>query len=95
MFPDVARDKSESKYARQRPESCIQAAWDTLDKGLFDNLGQSMHDRCEAVIAAKGWYINIKIIRRINPHQIKSIERANRNNLNNVIFMRIGLMVIE
>jgi hypothetical protein len=56
MFPDVARDKSESEHARQRLESCIQAAWDTLDKGLFDNLGQSMHDRCEAVIAAKGWH---------------------------------------
>ena len=56
MFLEVARDKSESKHARQRLESCIQAAWDILDKGLFDNLGQSMHDRYEAIIAAKGWH---------------------------------------
>jgi hypothetical protein len=56
MFPEVARDKSESEHARQRLESCIQAAWDTLDKSLFDKLGQSIHDRCEAVIAAKGWH---------------------------------------
>ena len=26
MFPEVARDKSESEHARQRLESCIQAA---------------------------------------------------------------------
>ena len=56
MFPDVAADKSESEHARQRLESCIQAAWDTLDQSLFNNLGASMHDRCEAVIAADGWH---------------------------------------
>jgi len=56
MFPDVAADKSESEYARQRLESCIQAAWDTLDKGLFDALGASMPDRIEACIKAKGWH---------------------------------------
>jgi hypothetical protein len=38
MFPEVMRDKSESEYARQRLESCLQAAWDTLDKSLFDKL---------------------------------------------------------
>ena len=56
MFPDVAADKSESEHARQRLESCLQAAWDTLDKELFDNLGASMVDRIEAVIAADGWH---------------------------------------
>jgi len=35
MFPDVAADKSESEYARQHLESCLQAVWDTLDKKLF------------------------------------------------------------
>jgi len=54
MFPEVAKDKLELKHARQRLESCIQAAWDTLNKGLFDKLRQSMHARCEAIIAAKG-----------------------------------------
>ena len=54
MFPEVAADKSELKYARQRLESCIQAAWDTLDKGLFDNLYASMLARMKAYIAASG-----------------------------------------
>jgi hypothetical protein len=38
---------------------------------------------------------NIKIIRRIKPYQIESIERANRDGSNDAICMRIGLMVIE
>jgi hypothetical protein len=56
MFPEVAADKSESEHARQRLESCLQAAWDTLDQELFDKLGASMCDRIEAVIAANGWH---------------------------------------
>ena len=56
MFPDVANDKSESEHVRQRLESCLQAAWDTLDKSLFDNLGASMPARIEACIAANGWH---------------------------------------
>ena len=56
MFPEVVKDKSESEYARQRLESCIQATWDTLDKGIFDNLYLSMESRMEACIAAKGWH---------------------------------------
>jgi len=56
MFPEVAADKSELKYARQRLESCIQAAWDTLDKGLFDNLYASMPARMKACIAASSWH---------------------------------------
>ena len=56
MFPDVANDKSESEHARQRLESCLQAAWDTLDKSLFDILGASMPARIEACIAADGWH---------------------------------------
>lgn len=56
MFSDVAADKSESEYARQRLESCLQAAWDCLPEGLFDNLWVSMSRRIEAVIAADGWH---------------------------------------
>jgi hypothetical protein len=56
MFPDVAADKSESEHARQRLESCLQAAWDTLDQDLFDKLGASMNNCIEAIIAAKGWH---------------------------------------
>jgi hypothetical protein len=56
MFPEVMADKSESEHARQRLESCLQAAWDTLDKGLFDNLIQSMPSRIEACIKARGWH---------------------------------------
>ena len=56
MFPNVAKDKSESEYARQRLESCLQATWDTLDKGLFDSLYKSMPSRMEACIAVGGWH---------------------------------------
>jgi hypothetical protein len=56
MFPEVAKDKSELEYARQRLESCIQATWDILDQSLFDKLGASMHDRYKAVITANGWH---------------------------------------
>jgi hypothetical protein len=56
MFLKVANDLSESEYARQRLESCIQVAWDTLNQGLFDKLGRSMRARVEACIAADGWY---------------------------------------
>jgi hypothetical protein len=37
MFPEVAADKSKLEYTSQRLESCIQAAWDTLDKGSVSN----------------------------------------------------------
>ena len=56
MFPEVAADKSESEHARQRLESCLQAAWDTLDQELFDTLGASISARIEAIIKAKGWH---------------------------------------
>jgi len=56
MFPDVTEDKSETEYARQRLESCLQVAWDTLDKELFNNLGASMPDRITAYIKANGWH---------------------------------------
>jgi hypothetical protein len=56
MFPEVSADTSESEHARQQLESCLQAAWDCLDKGLFDALYESMHSRMEACIAADGWH---------------------------------------
>ena len=56
MFPEVAADPSKSEDARQRLESCIQAAWDTLDKGIFDALYASMPARMKACIAAGGWH---------------------------------------
>lgn len=56
MFPEIAEDKSESEYSRQRLESALQAAWDTIDKEVFDNLGESMVNRIEACIEAKGWH---------------------------------------
>jgi hypothetical protein len=56
MLPEVTTDKSESEDARQRLESCIQAAWNILDKGLFDNLYASIPARIKAYIAAGGWY---------------------------------------
>jgi hypothetical protein len=56
MFPEVAADKSESEDARQRLESCLQAAWDCLPEGLFTNLYVSIGRRIEAVIEAKGWH---------------------------------------
>jgi hypothetical protein len=56
MFPEVAANKSESEHARQRLESCLQAAWDTLDKELFNVLYKSMPSRIKACIAADGWH---------------------------------------
>jgi hypothetical protein len=56
IFPNVAADKSESEHTRQRLESCLQAAWDTLDKLLFNKLHLSMDKRIEACIKAKGWH---------------------------------------
>ena len=56
MFPEVAASKSDSEYARQRLESCIKAAWDTLDKEIFDSLYESMPSRIEACITAGGWH---------------------------------------
>jgi hypothetical protein len=56
MFPDVAADKSESEHSRQRLESCLQAAWDTLDKEIFDKLYESMPRRIAACIKADGWH---------------------------------------
>ena len=49
-------DKSETEHTRQRLESCLQAAWDTLEQGLFDKLYKSIHARIEACIAADGWH---------------------------------------
>ena len=56
MFPEIAKDKSESEHARQRLESALQAAWDTIDKGFFDKLYESMEHRIEACIKADGWH---------------------------------------
>ena len=54
MFPKVAADKSKLEHARQRLESCLQAAWDILDQELFEKLSASINNRIKAVIAAKG-----------------------------------------
>lgn len=56
MFPEIAANKSDSEHARQQLESALQAAWDTIDKQVFDNLGASMVHRIEACIAADGWH---------------------------------------
>jgi hypothetical protein len=56
MFPEVAACKSESEHARQAMESCLQAAWDTLDNTLFEKVGGSMRSRIEACIEANGWH---------------------------------------
>jgi hypothetical protein len=56
MFPEIANDTSESEEARERLESALQAAWDTIDQEAFDKLGSTMGHRIEACIAAKGWH---------------------------------------
>jgi len=56
MFSEVSANKSESEYSRQRLESCLQAAWNTLDKGIFNNLYASMKRWIEIYITADGWY---------------------------------------
>jgi hypothetical protein len=54
IFPEIAADRSESVDSRQRLESALQAAWDTIDKESFDCLYQSMPDKIKACIKAKG-----------------------------------------
>ena len=56
MFPEVMADKSEIEYMRQRLESCLQAAWDTLEQRLFNKLYISIYSRIEAYITVGGWY---------------------------------------
>jgi hypothetical protein len=51
MFPEIARDKSESEHARQQLESALQAAWDTIDESHFDCLYKSIPSRIKARIA--------------------------------------------
>ncbi|PQE07784.1 transposable element tc1 transposase protein [Rutstroemia sp. NJR-2017a BVV2] len=53
------RDFEAAKFgytAKSYLESCLQAAWDTLDDTLFENLIESMPRRIEACIAAEGWH---------------------------------------
>jgi predicted Zn-dependent protease with MMP-like domain len=54
MFLDIAVKTSELEYARQRLESALQAAWDTIPQETFDNLSASIVARVEAYIAANG-----------------------------------------
>ena len=56
MFPEIASDTSKSEDARQRPESALQAAWDTINKTVFDKLRVTMSHCIEAWIAAKDWH---------------------------------------
>jgi hypothetical protein len=56
MFPAVMACKSKSEDDRQRLESCLQAAWDTIPQEFFDTLIESMPRRIEACIAAEGWH---------------------------------------
>jgi hypothetical protein len=56
MFPDIAANKSESEYSRQRLESALQATWDTIDQSQFDSLYKSMPSRIKACIKADGWH---------------------------------------
>lgn len=50
MFLEVVKDKLQLEYTRQRLELCLQAAWATLDKRLFDKLYKSIPSRIEACI---------------------------------------------
>ena len=54
MFPELIDEVSGSENARQYIESCLQAAWDTLDKEVFDVLYKSIPERVAACIRAKG-----------------------------------------
>jgi hypothetical protein len=54
MFPEIATDRSMSEDSRQRLESALQAAWDTLDKESFDVLYKSIPSRIKTYITADG-----------------------------------------
>jgi hypothetical protein len=54
MFPEITVLTSESEHVRQQLKSTLQAAWDTIDMSVFDNLGASIVDRIKACITLKG-----------------------------------------
>ena len=56
MFPEIAKDRSNSEHARQRLESALQAAWDTINKEFFNKLYKSIEHRIKAYIKANGWH---------------------------------------
>jgi transposase len=56
IFPEIMACKGNSEENRQRQESCLQAAWDTIPKEFFDALIESMPRRIEACIKAEGWH---------------------------------------
>ena len=56
MFLAVIACKGNSEEDRQRLESCLQAAWDTIPQEFFDILLESIPRRIEVYIKAKGQY---------------------------------------
>ena len=54
MFSEIAGETSELKDARQCLESALQAAWDIINKEVFNNLGATIGHQIEVCIAAKG-----------------------------------------
>jgi transposase len=54
MFPKITTNRSISEDSRQRLESALQVAWDTLDKESFDVLYKNIPSRIEACITADG-----------------------------------------
>lgn len=55
-FQRQQRAEESQRMDRQRLESCLQAAGDTIDQEYFDKLIKSMLKRVEACIAADGWH---------------------------------------
>jgi hypothetical protein len=56
IFPEIAAGKNQLEDSRQKLESALQVAWDTIDKESFDILYQSISDRIKAYIKAGGWH---------------------------------------
>ena len=50
MFPNIAMNKSKSKYTKQKLENALQIAQNTLNNSLFINLKTNIKDRIEIYI---------------------------------------------
>ncbi|TKA64438.1 hypothetical protein B0A49_10136 [Cryomyces minteri] len=55
IIPDV-KTLPKNEATREALERALEQAWQRIPIELFKSLGESMRDRCQAVVDAKGWH---------------------------------------
>lgn len=53
--PDIKTLTGE-EVIREALEGALEQAWELIDQEIFNSVLDSMHERCQAVIAADGWH---------------------------------------